>query len=108
MSYPDREGPRYQSQGAQWESGYDDSWFPMSPYGPPPKRRRGGGRIALICAVAVAVIVIAGVVTVKALPRQQSQNTAGSHPTASTPSGDAEPVTTAPRQQSQNTAGFHP
>jgi hypothetical protein len=49
----------------------------------------------LILVVAVAVIVIAGVVTVKALPRQQSQNTAGFHPAASSPSGGAEQIATA-------------
>ena len=102
---PGREDPRDQSQIPPRESGYDDFWLPMSPYGPPRKRRRGG-RTALILIVAVAVIVIAGVVTVKALPRQQSQNTAGVQPTANTPAGDTEPAL--PSQQSPNTAGFHP
>jgi hypothetical protein len=65
----------------------------MSSYSPPPKRRRGG-RIAVILTVTVAVAGTAGVIIVKALPRQ-SQNTAGFHPTANSPSGDAEQVATA-------------
>jgi hypothetical protein len=85
----------------------------MSPYGPPPKRRRGG-RIALILIVTVAVMVTAGVVAVKALPRRQSQNNAGIHPTANSPSGDAEqtagihPTASSPSGDAEQTAGFHP
>jgi hypothetical protein len=99
MSYisgdPGEEGSHYQSEGAQPEPGYDDFPLPMSPYSRPPKRRRAG-RIALISIAAVAVTVIAGVGIVKALPGKESNNnTAGFHPTARSPSGDAEQIATA-------------
>jgi hypothetical protein len=76
------------------EPGYDTFWLPMSPYGRPPRRRRAG-RIALISIAVVAVTVIAGVVVVKALPGSQSINTTGFHPTAHSPSADAEQIATA-------------
>lgn len=90
---PGQEGSYHQSDGAQPEPEYDDSLLPMSPYSRPPKRRRAG-RIALTSIVAVAVTVIAGVVIVKALPHKESMNTAGFHPTAHSPSGDAEQIAT--------------
>jgi hypothetical protein len=97
---PGQEGSYYQPEQAQPEREYDDFPLPMSPYNPPPKRRRGG-RIALMSIALVAVTVIAGVVIVKVLPGNQNNNsnTAGFHPTAHSPSGDAE---------QKNTAGFHP
>jgi hypothetical protein len=65
----------------------------MSP-GRPPKRRRAG-RIALLSIALVAVTVIAGAVILRALPRRGSENTAGFHPTANSPSGDAEQIAAA-------------
>lgn len=73
---------------------YDGFPFPMSPYSRPPRRPRAG-RIALIALGVVAVTVVAGVVIVRALPRKDSENTAGFHPTAHSPSRDAEQVAAA-------------
>jgi len=73
---------------------YDDLLPGMSPDSRPPKRRRAG-RIAVTSIAVVAVTVIAaGVVTAMALPRQQSKNTAGFHPTADSPSADAMQIAT--------------
>jgi Penicillin binding protein transpeptidase domain/NTF2-like N-terminal transpeptidase domain len=99
MTYPSgdpgQEGSWYQSGRAQPERGYDDFPLPMSPYSRPPKRPPAG-RIALISIAVVAIIMIAGVVIVKVLPGKQStNNTAGSHPTAHSPSGDAEQIAAA-------------
>jgi Penicillin binding protein transpeptidase domain len=92
---PGQEGSWYQSGRAQPERGYGDSPLPMSPYSRPPKRPPAG-RIALISIAVVAVTVIAGVVIVKVLPGNQGSNsTAGFHPTAHSPSGDAEQIATA-------------
>jgi hypothetical protein len=89
-----QEGSNYRPGEAQPGPGYDDFPLPMSPYSPPPKRRRTGC-IALISIAAVAVTVIAGVAIVRALPGKGSVNTAGFHPTAKSPSGDAEQIVTA-------------
>jgi hypothetical protein len=71
---------------------YDDFLPGMSPYSRPPKRRRAG-RIAVMAIAAAAVTtVIAGVVIVKVLPHQEGKNTAGFHPTADSPPGDAEQI----------------
>src|SRR5215469_2354030 len=72
---------------------YDDFPLPMS-HDRPPKRRRAG-RIALVSMALVAITVVAGVVVVRVLPRRQSENTAGFHPTANSPSGDAEQIAVA-------------
>ena len=76
------------------EPEYDDFPLPMSPYSRPPRRPRAG-RIALILIAVVVVTLIAGVVVVKALPGNQSTNTAGFHPTAHSSSADAEQIATA-------------
>ena len=89
-----QEGSYYRPGGAQPGPEYDDFPLPMSPDSPPPKRRRTGC-IALISIGVVAVTVIAGVAIVEALPREGSTNTAGFHPTAKSPSGDAEQIVTA-------------
>jgi hypothetical protein len=87
---PGQEGSWYQSGRAQ--PGYDDFPLPMSPYSRPSKRPPAG-RIALILIAVVAIIVVAGVVIVKVVPgKQSSNNTAGFHPTAHSPSGDAEQI----------------
>ncbi len=91
---PGQEGSYYRSGGAQPEPAHDDFLLPMSSHSRPPKRRRAG-RIAVISIAAVTVTVIAGVVIVRALPRKESQNTAGFHPTAHSPSGDAEQIAAA-------------
>lgn len=76
------------------DAGQDDDFpLPMS-HSRPPKRRRAG-RITLVSIALVAVTVIAGAVLVRVLPRRQSENTAGFHPTANSPSGDAEQIAAA-------------
>ena len=89
-----------------------DSW-----YEDPPRRPRAGW--VVLALISVAVIFVAGALAVKGWPRQQNtagsqpaatrqqdtagfadrrdppQDTAGFHPTAQSPSGDAEQVTTA-------------
>jgi Penicillin binding protein transpeptidase domain len=89
-----QEGSNYQPGEAQPGPENDGFPLPMSPYSPPPKRRRTGC-IALISIGAVAAAAIAGVAIVKALPGKGSPNTAGFHPTAKSPSGDAEQLVTA-------------
>jgi hypothetical protein len=88
-----QEGSYYQPGGAQPGPENDGFPLPMSPYSSLPKRRRTGC-IALISIGAVAAAAIAGVAIVKALPGKASP-TAGFHPTAKSPSGDAEQLVTA-------------
>jgi hypothetical protein len=93
-----QEGSNYRPGGAPGgpQPGPEHGGFPlpMSPYSPPPKRPRAGC-IALISIGVVAVTVIAGVAIAKALHGKGSTNTAGFHPTAKSPSGDAEQLVTA-------------
>jgi hypothetical protein len=74
--------------------GYDDFPVRMPAHRRPPKRRRTG-RIALVLTALVAFAAVAGVGIVMVLHRGESINNAGFHPTAHSPSADAEQVAAA-------------
>jgi hypothetical protein len=106
LEYP-REQPPPDS-AARDEPQDRDSFLPgMSAYGDPPRRRRPGCVAMALISVTV-IVVVAGAFALRAWPREQNaavqgprptapreQDTAGFHPTAQSPSGDAEQVTTA-------------
>jgi hypothetical protein len=108
LEYPPGQAPP--DPAARDEPQDSDFFLPAMPtYSDPPRRRRPGC-VAVTLISVIAIIVVAGAFAVRAWPREQNaagpgpgphptapreQDTAGFHPTAQSPSGDAEQVTAA-------------